>query len=166
MGSVPSFQVALNFDLIRSIRLLHALLECDGDVRANPLERREFTKLRDVFGMFLEEEVEDVPVLPGLEFDHERPATQVGRIERPLVVAQGMVERCRSLWQRPRLVRASFAGRLHRERQTLLHRWLDQQYPNAEKDRSSQTAVDHRVQLRKTIRAYRSAFCEDRFAGF
>jgi hypothetical protein len=36
MDSVPTFQVDLKFDVIQSIRLLHVLLEADGDVQVPP----------------------------------------------------------------------------------------------------------------------------------
>lgn len=155
MSDVPSFQVDLNFDFIQSIRLLHAVLECDGDVRVSPRDLPKVKKLSDVFGVQLSKNVEGVPVLPGLDINHEgEPWTRIGKIKRPLIFAHGMVQRCRSLWKEDRSVKACFAGRLHQERRHALRRWLRRQYPRTDVDLPSQAAVDQRVQLRKKVKRY------------
>lgn len=153
MASGPTFRVDLHFDLIQSLRLLHALLECDGDVRVHPRDYPKLTKLEEVFGLSVSDEIEGVPVLPEVEVDHDgRPMTRLGRITRPLIFAHGMVERCRSLWARDRSVRACFVGRLHRDRRRVLRQWMHRQFPEVEVELPSQAAVDRRVELRKTVR--------------
>ena len=78
MTSVPAFQVDLNFNVIQSLRLLHALLESHGDVRVDPHTLPKLSRLREVFGAQVSDEVEGVPVLPGLEIDHEgEPKTRI-----------------------------------------------------------------------------------------
>jgi hypothetical protein len=155
MTSGPAFQVDLNFNVIQSLRLLHALLESHGDVRVDPHTLPKLSRLREVFGVQVSDEVEGVPVLPGLEIDHEgEPKTRIGTIARPLILAHGLVQKCRSLWDEERTLKACFAGRLHQERRRVLREWTERQFPERDVDLPSQAAVDRRVQLRETVHDY------------
>ncbi len=149
-----TFQVELNFDLIQSIRLLHALLEGEGDVRVHPWDRTKLTKLEDVFGLSVSGDIENVPVLPGLDIDHERPETRIGQITRPLIFAHGFADQCRSFWSTDRAVRACFVGRLHQERRYVLRQWLSRQFSDVEKTFPNQEAVDRRVWIRDRVKTY------------
>lgn len=154
--SAPPFRLDLPFDLIQSIRLIHALLETEYDLRIPSRHVRKLKNLRRVFGVDVEEARDDDPTLPGLAIKHEGlPCVKVGSIERPLVFARGMVDHCRSMWERDRPLKACFAGRLHEERRDILREWAKTQYPGSEAiDMPSQKAVDRRVRLRKQVKEY------------
>jgi len=155
MPNGPVFQVALNFDVIQSIRLLHVLLESHGDVRVYPLDLPKLRKLKEVFGLEISDDVENAPILPGIETDHEEtPTTRIGQITRPLLFAHGMVEKCRSFWSADRTIRACFSGRLHRERRLVLQQWVRRQFPDATVDLPSQSAVDRRVRFQNALQKY------------
>jgi len=100
-------------------------------------------------------DVENVPILPGLEIDHEgTPTTRIGRIARPLLFAHGMVKKCRSFWLDDRPIRVCFSGRLHRERRRVLRQWVHRRFLDASVELPSQAAVDRRIRLRNTVHDY------------
>lgn len=153
---VPPFRINLPFDLIQSIRLVHALLETRYDAQ---IPRRHLPKTRNleqVFRLEVKGGGSDIPDLPGIEIKHEgHPLVQVGSIKRPLIFARGMVDHCRSLWADDRAKRACFAGRLHEDRCQVLQQWMQKQFPeNGIVDMPDQTVVDRRVRLRKRVKGY------------
>jgi hypothetical protein len=151
-----TFRLDLTFDLIQSIRLVHALLESSYDVR---IPKRHLSKTRNlerVFGIDVKGGGDAIPALPGLEIQHEGlPLVRVGSIERPLIFARGMVDHCRSLWDEERPTRACFAGRLHEDRRRVLRQWMQEQFPeNGAVEMPDQAVVDRRVRLRKRVKGY------------
>ena len=154
--SVPPIRVDLTFNLIQSIRLIHALLESSYDLRIPSHHLSKAQNLERVFGIDIRGGEDDIPSLPGLDIRHEGlPLVRVGSIERPLIFARGMVDHCRDLWQKNRSLRACFAGRLHRDRRQVLQRWVRKQFPGKETvSMPDQSVVDRRVRLRKRVTDY------------
>lgn len=154
--SAPPFRVNLPFDLIQSIRLIHALLETNYDVRIRRHHLPKTRNLERVFGIDVKGGGSAIPELPGMEIQHEGlPLVRVGSIERPLIFARGMVDHCRSLWKEDRPMRACFAGRLHEDRRRILRQWMQEQFPeHGAVDMPDQAAVDRRVRLRKRVKNY------------
>lgn len=155
-ASVPPLRVNLTFNLIQSIRLIHALLESSHDIRIPSCHVSKARNLRQVFGIDIKGGENDIPDLPGLEIQHAGlPLVRIGSIDRPLIFARGMVDHCRDLWRADRSLEACFAGRLHRDRRQVLQRWVRSQFPEKRTvDMPDQAVVDRRVRLRERVKNY------------
>lgn len=152
MSDFLAFRVNLPY-IIQSVRLLHALLEAELDVRIPRFHHRKLRRLEEVFNISLNGNVEGVPLLPDVQVHHgERPRTQVGSIQRPLIFAHEMVDHCRNLWPKNREVEACFAGRFHEDRREVLRKWLHRQYPDAQARMPDQSAIDGRIRLRRRVK--------------
>lgn len=152
MSQGSAFQVDLPYNLIQSLRFIHALLESDFDVRIPTRHHQKLVQLREVFDISLNGKIEGVPVLPGLRIYHQgMPTTRLGSIQRPLIFAHGMVNHCRSLWSGERTRKVVFAGRFHRERRNVVQKWLREQLPHLRAQVPDQSVVDRRVRLRKRV---------------
>lgn len=119
-----AFYADVPYQLIHSVRLIHALMESGYRVHIPTEHLEKFSRIKEVFGVKFAVGVDSVPRLSPLEVDHEQPRTSVGRIHRPLIWPHAVVRRCRSLWPNRRDVRFSFAGLVTTSRKQALGRWL------------------------------------------
>lgn len=101
------------------VRLYHALREAGlqpllrGDERSALLRLSCIVKLEAGVG----------PLLPGIKIEHGRPRVTVGRIWRPYIFPQALVQLCRNQWAERRDLRASFRGLMTESRERTLAPW-------------------------------------------
>ena len=126
---MTEFAPHLPFHLLQAVRLTHALMESDADVRVPPEHADKFSALRREFDASYEAAGVGTPVLCRFRIDHQTPRTSVGNLERPLIFPHAIIERCRSYWPAQRDLRVTFAGLITPERKGVLDAWLAREYP-------------------------------------
>lgn len=114
----------LPYDLIQTLRLMHAIAESGFMLRIRPEDEKKLRQLHKVFGLSYQADTTGIPHLPGLYVDHFTPRTKVGTITRPLVMPHAILDHCRARWPEDRPLDVSFAGLLTESRQLAINTWL------------------------------------------
>jgi hypothetical protein len=127
--SAPAFHVQAPYHLIQVVRLIHALMESSYRVHIPAEHVDKFSRLQAVFGLEFGIGVEGIPALPSVRVSHSEPCTAIGTVERPLIFARAIADRCRASWSAHRSVRFSFVGLVTDQRRAALHHWQQRSYP-------------------------------------
>jgi hypothetical protein len=123
MRPIGAFHVRAPYHLIQGIRLVHALMESSYRVHVPSEHADKFSRLREVFGIDFAIGADATPELPSVTISHAEPLTLIGSVQRPLIFARAIPERCRQLWSADRCVRFSFVGLITDKRRAVLEEW-------------------------------------------
>lgn len=126
-----SFYVNIPFNLIQSIRLVHALMESDYKVHIPDDHVDKFSRLVDIFNISFEVGVNGTPEIPEIVVHHSEPKTCIGSICRPLIFPHAMISFCRKQWTAERSINFSFAGKITNNRKAVLTDWFSRANPQA-----------------------------------
>jgi hypothetical protein len=121
----------LPYDLLQSIRLAHAIMETSYDVLIAPEHEIKFSLLKAEFGVRYQVGDGQASALPGLAISHPEPRTAIGSIDRPLIFAKAIAEKCRTMWGSNRDKKYVFAGLVTDSRKTFFREFLKSSHPSA-----------------------------------
>lgn len=105
--------------LLQTFRLAHAIAEAGIPLAVRPSHKERWKWLGRYFPDLEWRATHFGLAIRDIEVDHRTPNTRVGSLERPLIFAQGIVERCSEKWSE-RIHPASFAGHLTERRLSAL----------------------------------------------
>jgi len=125
-SSSRSISIALNYNLLQSIRLIHAIAEASGPIAIPPEQSWKFSVLKEAFGLEFENISASSILLPAaaVSIDHAQPNSRIGALSRTLVFPHAIAERCRSDWAVNREDSFTFTGLLTPKRVFALSKWL------------------------------------------
>lgn len=127
MGTVASrqrFALDIPLDRIQTVRLCGALLESEFDVYFPRDRERILQHLSKHFSIGYHVGVEGIPVLQEVSVLHKEPLCKIGTLQRPLILPNQMVAKCRSKWDDARPIRFLFCGLLTERRKRCFNAWV------------------------------------------
>ncbi|MBB2971368.1 hypothetical protein [Mesorhizobium sp. RMAD-H1] len=116
--------IDLPFDLLQTLRLVHAISEAGFRICIDPADRKKLVLLNRIFGLDYKIGTAGARKVPGLYIDHMTPVSRIGSIERPLIMPAAIFDHCRQRWPEHRKVDVSFAGLLTDSRRAAINDWL------------------------------------------
>lgn len=112
--------VGVPADLLQTFRAAHAILEAGVPLAVPPSHRARWKWLDRYFSGLDWSPTRIGSTNNTVLVDHQRPTTLVGKVERPLLFAHGVANRCELHWKDQRTLRLSFAGLMTRQRERAL----------------------------------------------
>jgi hypothetical protein len=123
-GNIIDVWIDLPFDLLQTLRMVHAICEAGFRICIEPGEEKKLVVLKSVFGLNYKVGTAGASKVSGLYIDHMTPVSRIGSIERPLIMPVSVLNHCRERWPEHRKVDVSFAGLLTDSRRTAINEWL------------------------------------------
>jgi hypothetical protein len=116
--------LSADYELVQTIRLLHALAETSFRVCIPAQVARRVESLEGVFGVRFHRGLEGAQALRDVAVDHARPVTRIGSLQRHLLFPHAIIGRLRAGWPVHRPVAWTFRGLMTPNRAAVLQRWL------------------------------------------
>ncbi|PRD42552.1 hypothetical protein C5748_15740 [Phyllobacterium phragmitis] len=116
--------IDLPFDLLQTLRLVHAISEAGFRICIEPGEEKKLVLLKKIFGLDYKVGMSGARKVSGLYIDHMTPVSRIGSIERALIMPAAIFRHCQERWPEHRGVDVSFAGLLTDSRRTAINEWL------------------------------------------
>jgi len=117
------FYPKIPYSYIQSIRLVHALMESEFDIRVPKEHAFKFKILKDKFSVQYGIAKKETLAIEEFKISHIKPLTSVGSIQRPLIFPHSIINYCRSIWKKNRDLSVSFSGLLTKKRKKVIEEW-------------------------------------------
>jgi len=117
------FYPKIPYSYIQSIRLVHALMESEFDIRVPKEHASKFKILKDKFSVQYGIAKKETLAIEEFKISHIKPLTSVGSIQRPLIFPHSIINYCRSIWKKNRDLSVSFSGLLTKKRKKVIEEW-------------------------------------------
>ncbi len=129
--SKKEFAVNLPLQYLQAIRLTHALMESQYIVHIPEEHQKKFSVLKKVFKLKYQIGVENIPQLNTIKFNHTRPSSRIGSLQRTLIFPQAIFDYCHQLRLDRRNIKICFAGLVTENRKNTLEKWYKNSFPNS-----------------------------------
>lgn len=133
MNPKKSYEIDINYNLIQSIRLIHALYESDSNLCIHPSNKKKFKSLESFFNIKFNYNKKPDYILDIIS-SHQEPFVIIGSINRTLLFPHIIINYLRGKWNEKRIYNYSFIGLLTDNRKNILKEWFKLNFENYENE--------------------------------
>ncbi len=112
---------------LQEIRLLHCVSEAGIGLSITTAQVQKFRFLKKYFNIRYEVDTGlGLPASKIICIDHLKPETSFGKISKPLVFSNKMIDKCTAIWNTDRNIPFLFVGLIGHEREEALKKWAQE----------------------------------------